>query len=526
MKAVVLLLLLLGQKFYSDDPVRDDHDNLPIDPPAKIELSATYDLLSNTFAAPKLEQPIPRAMNINTLGEVPNSSWFTNRIGVRNMSPAELAKGPGTGGPPDVSRPLTIVRAKQGGITPGFTIRDSRGNVYFVKFDPKAHPSLSTGADTVSKNFFHAIGYNVPEAYIVYVRAHNFILHASAMIDLPGGKEVPMDRDYLEFMLDHAARVPDGNIRAVASLMVPGEILGPFRFQGTRSDDPNDIFPHQHRRELRGYRVFCAWLNHDDSRAINTLDTFVPEARHVRHYLIDFGSTLGSGSDKFSNIAPQNPRAGNEYVLDVPGALKTAYTFGISDRAWRKVKYPYPDYAEIGRIEAEFFEPAKWKPEYPNPAFDRMLADDAFWAAKIVARFSDDAIRAIVRTGDYLSPDAERYLADTLIKRRDKVVSYYYGQVNPLDEFAVDGGQLSFKNLGENSPGAYLYEWFAFDNETSGRESLGGEIAHAEPRVAVPDTDASYLMVRIRTRVQSKAVEVFLRRETDGYTVVGIDREI
>ena len=68
-----------------------------------------------------------------------------------------------------------------------------------------------------------------------------------------------------------------------------------------------------------------------------------------------------------------------------------------------------------------------------------MLADDAFWAAKIIARFSDDAIRAIVKTGDYLSPSAERYLADTLIKRRDKVVAYFFRQLNPLDGFAIDG---------------------------------------------------------------------------------------
>jgi hypothetical protein len=65
-----------------------------------------------------------------------------------------------------------------------------------------------------------------------------------------------------------------------------------------------------------------------------------------------------------------------------------------------------------GRIEADFFDPSRWKPQYPNPAFDRMLADDAFWAAKIVARFSDEAIRTIVATGDFLSKDAERHLAE------------------------------------------------------------------------------------------------------------------
>ena len=93
-------------------------------------------------------------------------------------------------------------------------------------------------------------------------------------------------------------------------------------------------------------------------------------------------------------------------MIDLSAAWKTAFTLGLWDRSWRQVKYPYPNYPEVGRIEAKFFEPAKWKPEYPNPAFDRMLADDAFWAAKIVARFSDEAIRAIVKTGDYLSPDA------------------------------------------------------------------------------------------------------------------------
>ena len=88
------------------------------------------------------------------------------------------------------------------------------------------------------------------------------------------------------------------------------------------------------------------------------------------------------------------------------------------------------------------------------------------------------------------------------------------------------GGKISFKNLGENPPGAYLYEWFVFDNETSELESLGDEGVQVEPHITVPDADAPYLMVRIHTRTQSKAVEIFLRQETDGYEVVGIDREI
>ena len=55
--------------------------------------------------------------------------------------------------------------------------------------------------------------------------------------------------------------------------------------------------PHEDRRELRGYGVFAAWLNHVDAKAINSLDMLVTEngRSFVRHNLIDFGSALGSG---------------------------------------------------------------------------------------------------------------------------------------------------------------------------------------------------------------------------------------
>jgi len=66
--------------------------------------------------------------------------------------------------------------------------------------------------------------------------------------------------------------------------------VGPFRYEGTRSDDPNDIVPHEARRDLRGLFVFCAWLNHTDAKAANSLNALVQEdgVTFIRHYLIDF----------------------------------------------------------------------------------------------------------------------------------------------------------------------------------------------------------------------------------------------
>lgn len=221
--------------------------------------------------------------------------------------------------------------------------------------------------------------------------------------------------------------------------------------------------------------------------------------------------------------------------------LKTAYTFGVWERPWMSVKYSYPQFAEVGRIEADFFEPQSWKPEYPNTAFDRMLPDDAFWATKIIARFSDEAIRAIVHRGIYLNPESERFLADIIIQRRDKIVAHYFRQLNPLDGFRVNGSRLEFRNLGEGLADvqAYEYEWFVFDNAASKATPLGlkGESEESgesvEPSLPIPPvgkTRADYLMVRIRTRSEkepnwTKAVEVYLRN-SNGRSVVGIEQEI
>jgi hypothetical protein len=455
-------------------------------------------------------------------------------MGARVLSIEELVRGALRDEGPDMSRPWTVIRGKSGGISPGFTMRDGRGDAYFIKPDPEGFPNLSTAAEVIGSRFFHAFGYFVPENYIAYVRRDQLTVATDARITESGRGRRTMTEADLEEILARVYRRPDGAIRVVAGRALPGEDVGPHEFMGTRPDDANDVFPHEHRRDLRGYRVFAAWLNHDDSRSVNTLDTFMPvsEGRGwVRHHLIDFSSALGSGSTPRREIAPQATRPGNEYIIEVGPALKTAVTLGVWERPWRKVEYQV--HPEIGRIEAEYFRPQAWKPEYPNPAFERMLPDDAFWAARIVSRFTDEMVRALVHTGRYDDPAAERQLADTLIERRDKTVAYYFRQVNPLAEFevdsAADGATLRFRNLGEEArlaaATAYEYQWFAFDNATHVLRPLGEAAQVTAPGLPLPATGAEYRMVRIRTRAPeahwAKAVDVYLR----GDTLVGIERE-
>jgi len=524
-----------GSKFRSDDPLAVDPDQLPIPQPRDVELSQTIDLLANTFSLrPDKDVPIPGAENVNTLGEVPDSSWFTNRMSRRVMTIEELARGPNQLDGPDQSEPWLIIDLKTEGITPGFTIRDGKGEVYFIKFDPPKYPQLATSAEVISTKFFHAFGYNVAENYLSFIRRQDLRISAEARLEDEEGKERPVREWDIDNIFRWAYQESDGTTPVIASRRIPGIPLGHFTYYGTRSDDPNDIFPHQHRRELRGLRVFSAWLNHDDSRSINSLNVYVgePGEGSVKHYLIDFGSTLGSGS-----VKPQTRRAGNEYILEGKPMVKAGLTLGIWDRPWRHVKYP--DYPAIGRFEGDFFQPQLWRPEYPNPAFDRMQLEDAFWATRIVMRFTDEMIQAIVDTGQISDPEASDYLVETLIQRRDKIIRYYLSRMNPLDEFRWSGEpglslRLAFTNLGLEAglavASSYQYQWFRFDNTSQGLESVTEVRPSEGPSLAVPQDPGAYLMVRISTSSREqpqwrKKVEVFIRNDSQKPTVVGIERE-
>ena len=315
---------------------------------------------------------------------------------------------------------------------------DPQGQTYQMEVDPPSNPELASGAEIIGTAFYHAIGYNVVDVYLAEIDREALVIAEGATIRDPlNGRRRSMKKYDLDNVFNRAARLPNGRYRVLASRFASGTALGNFRYYGRRPDDPNDLVAHEHRRELRGARVFGAWLNHDDSRGINSLDMLETTNGRtwIKHYMFDFGSILGSGT-----IYAQRHRSGNEYIFEQKPGWLTLATLGLYVRPWMTIDYPDVP-RSVGRLESERFDPIAWKPEYPNPAFDNMRPDDAFWAARIVSRFSDEAIRAVVGKAAYSDRAATDVVTKTIIERRNKVVAAWINQVCPVVGCDVIGGR-------------------------------------------------------------------------------------
>ncbi len=383
------------------------------------------------------------AANINALDEAPSSSWFTNRIGLFPMTPDQVARGPLRGSGPDTSVTWTVVDAKTEGVTPGFTIEDARGDRYLIKFDPPGYLGMTVTAGVISGRLFHAAGYNVPEDIVVTFRRDRVRVREGVEFTTREGDERTLTTADLDSILGSVERLADGRWLALASQFLSGEWMGPFDWQGRRKDDPNDRINHQDRREIRGLRIFSAWLCHMDTKQGNTLDMYVEEdgRRFVRHYLIDFASTLGVGA-----LGPF-PTGCFEYSFDFAASLGRAITLGVRQDNWRKLDRT-EDLDEVGYFESEYFNPKAFKPLEPNSAFANLTDRDGYWAAKIISAFSDEHLEAAVAEGRYRDPEAARYVSRMLGERRDVIARFYFDRVPPLDFFAFDRGVLRFRDLG------------------------------------------------------------------------------
>ncbi len=371
------------------------------------------------------------ALGVDRLGEVPDSSWFTNRNALRPVSLAAIRRGPGPHPRPRDGARWSIIGTKETGYAIGFRARDERGAEFYLKFDPRGHDEVETGADVATQRLLFAAGYNVPENDVVYVARERLSIAPGAQARDEHGERPLLDDD-VDRMLARAAREPDGRYRALASRVLPGEPLGGIEPRGVRPGDANDAVAHQDRRDMRGLYSVAAWLNHTDIKAKNSLEVWIPDRRvpsrgRVAHYLLDFGKALGA----MARI-DRRPSVG----------------FAHEDEADVTVDLgPFPDLRGLGWLESERFDPARWKtlaPWLPFQAADRF---DRFWGARIVMSFTPQQIRAALEAARYTEPRTVDELLRVLLARQRKVGATFFQQVAPLDRFRVERGALCYDDL-------------------------------------------------------------------------------
>ena len=515
-------------RFYPDDPIGREPESRDASKAAPYDMPEMYELVYNLFVVSKYEPSGLRAKNVNTIDEVPDSSWFTNRIGVKPISNEELLRGANAGEPPDRSK-WVLIREKSSGVHPGFTARDGKGDTWFVQFDPPYFAEGATAAVAIASKIFWALGYNQVETYLTTFDPKNASIDPQATVRRPSGKRTPFTKDDMNAILERVARNADGTYRIIAGRLLSGKILGGYQYSGTRPDDPNDLVPHEDRRELRALRVFGAWTNLTDLKAKNTLDTLVTENGKavVKHYLQDVGSTFGLCNDFHEWDLSY------EYFYDGPGSRKRLFTLGFGLSPWQTVDYQ--EYPSVGKFEATVFDPRKWKSQTPTKAYMELRDDDAFWAARRVAAFTDDMLRAVVHTGEFSDPKAEKYLADVLIQRRDTVKRVYLTAVNPIVDVRLDEQGLSFENAAvaagvAEGPVSYTASWMEFDNATSATKALS-ETKSDTTRIAAPNGLPANGFVAVDIAAESEKyptwkqpVRAYFRRDGASWKLVGFER--
>jgi hypothetical protein len=490
-----------------------------------------YELMYNLFVTAGYEPSGLRARNINTIDEVPDSNWFTNRIGAKALTVDDITRGPNAGAPPDPSS-WTLIREKTAGAHPGFTARDAKGETWFLEFDPIPFPEGATAAVEIATKIFWALGYNQVESYLTTFDPQKVTIDPKATVRRPSGARTPFTRDDMNVILENVSRKSDGTFRIIAGRLIPGKILGNFLFAGTRPDDPNDLVPHEHRRELRALRVFGAWTNLTDLKAANTLDALqtMNGKSLIKHYLQDVGSTFGMCNDLH-----EWDLSWEHFIEGGPTAKRLA-SFGFALSPWQTVKYV--EYPSIGKFEGDVFDPRKWRPQTPTTAYEELRDDDAFWATRRIVAFSDELIRAAVHTGEFSDPAAEKYLGDVLIKRRNKIASIYLPAVNPVVDPRLDGnGRLSFDNAAvaagvAKPPAAYRASWLLFDNATSATKPLSetrSTTTTIEPPSGLPTSAGSYVAVDIAADSDTnpswkQPVRTYFRRDAGAWKLVGLER--
>ena len=155
-----------GPHFYPDDPIAREPESQDASKAQPYDIGSLYEMANNLFVTAGYKPSGMRAKNINTIDEVPDSSWFTNRIGDdpghgRRASCAAPIAAPHLtlrAGCSSERRPPAPIRASRRG-----TPKARPGSSSSI---PRYFPEGATGAVAVATKIFWALGYNQVESFL------------------------------------------------------------------------------------------------------------------------------------------------------------------------------------------------------------------------------------------------------------------------------------------------------------------------------------------------------------------------
>jgi hypothetical protein len=510
--------------------------------------------LSRVFAV----DPPNEAPNANSLDEVPDSAWFKNRIGVHPMTVEEVTRGACETAqhldPTDVPDGTWVVdQGKPNGSTPGFRVNIPGKGKYMFKVDADvggaivsgeatSHAERATGASVIGAAAYNAVGFYTSCEQVIYIKPSVLKLTPGLRFTDNSGIEKSFDQKALDAVLKATTKRGD-LLRIQASAWLPGHLIGPFRYTGTRPDDPNDAILHEDRRELRGARLLAAWLDHFDAREQNSMDSWIadrgkdaPDSSpgYVRHYYLDMSDCLGSEWiwDAITR------RLGHSYFVDWGDMGLDFITLGIPLRTWDTVQRT-KGREKFGYYNVQDFVPEDWKNEYSNPAFSRMTERDGAWMARILARLTPEMVAGLAKIGDFADPSDVTFLAGVMEGRLEKVLDRYLTRLSPITDVRVEGNdRLCAVDLAERRGvrprGAFRYsaqldrrpvQSLAVDRQAD------GALCITLPHVAADgggrdDSVGRYVSVTIDDGVAKGPLVAYLYDlgSTRGYALAGLER--
>ena len=107
------------------------------------------------------------------------------------MTLDELKRGPGNANAPTTGSPWQVLVVKPFGLNPGVLVADAKNTLYLLRFDPLGYEGLATGAEMVTSRFLHALGYHVPENYLVRFERSQLEANVEGQAVSSAGPRVP-----------------------------------------------------------------------------------------------------------------------------------------------------------------------------------------------------------------------------------------------------------------------------------------------------------------------------------------------